>query len=121
MPPLSGFIGKLLILDAVRDMSEVWLVWSVILITSLVAILGFAQAGSVIFWKTAAPEPVPDDTEPAPSAPPQPVLPILACFAMLAGLVALSVFAGPAMGYIEATATQLHNPGSYISAVLGHR
>ncbi|SEK27363.1 multisubunit potassium/proton antiporter, PhaD subunit [Roseovarius azorensis] len=121
MPPLSGFIGKLLILDAVRDMSEVWLVWSVILITSLVAMLGFAQAGSVIFWKTETPEPAPDETEPTHTAPPQPTLPVVACFAMLASLVALSVFAGSAMGYIEATADQLHDPANYISTVLRQR
>ncbi len=121
MPPLSGFIGKLLILDAVREMSEVWLVWAVILITSLVAILGFAQAGSVLFWKTETPEPVPDEEELRPTVPPQTALPLAACFAMLAGLVALSVFAGPAMRYIEATAGQLHDPATYISAVLGQR
>jgi multicomponent K+:H+ antiporter subunit D len=38
---------------------------------------------------------------------------------MLGAVIALSVFAGPMMGYIEATATQLHAPGGYIAAVLG--
>ncbi len=112
MPPLSGFVGKLLILDAVRGMDEVWLIWAVILGTSLVAIVGFGQAGSAIFWKVA-PE---TGEEPAPA--PQPALPLVACFVMLGGIVALSVLAGPVMGYIEATAVQLHTPEGYIAAVL---
>jgi multicomponent K+:H+ antiporter subunit D len=112
MPPLSGFIGKLLILDAVRGMDEVWLIWAVILATSLVAILGLSQAGSAIFWKLA-PE---TGEEPAPA--PQPALPLVACFAMLGAIVALSALAGPVMDYIDATALQLHAPEGYIAAVL---
>ena len=112
MPPLSGFVGKLLILDAVREMDQVWLIWGVILSTSLVAILGLGQAGSAIFWKLAP------ETGDEPEPEPQPALPMVACFAMLGGIVALSVLAGPVMGYIEATAQQLHAPESYIAAVL---
>ena len=114
MPPLSGFIGKLLILDATRDMGQVWLIWGAILATSLVAILGLVQAGSVVFWKTAAPE-----ADPVPEPPGQPALPLVACFALLAGIAALSVFAGPVMAYLDATAAQLHAPAAYIAAVLG--
>ncbi len=124
MPPLSGFIGKLLILDAVRDMPEVWLIWSVILVTSLVGILGFAQAGSAIFWKTTTPDPIPEDADTdatSVAAPRSPALPLLASFTLLAGIVALSVFAGPVTGYVEATADQIHTPSGYIDAVLGQR
>jgi len=111
LPPLSGFIGKLLILDATRDMADVWLIWGAILVTSLVAVLGFAQAGSVVFWKV-------DARETAAQGPPQPALPMVAAFGLLAGIVALAVFAGPVMGYLEATAAQLHAPAGYIAAVL---
>ena len=124
MPPLSGFIGKLLIMDAVRDMPEVWLIWSVILVTSLVGILGFAQAGSAIFWKTTTPDPIPEDadTDATPVAAPRaPAMPLLASFTLLAGIIALSVFAGPVTGYVEATADQIHTPSGYIDAVLGQR
>jgi multicomponent K+:H+ antiporter subunit D len=114
MPPLSGFIGKLLILDATRDMGQVWLIWGAILVTSLVAILGLAQAGSLVFWKTAAPAP-----DPVPTPSPQPALPLVACCTLLAGIAALSVFAGPVMRYLDATAAQLHAPAAYIAAVLG--
>ncbi|MBE0452638.1 monovalent cation/H+ antiporter subunit D [Roseovarius autotrophicus] len=114
MPPLSGFLGKLLILDATRHMEAVWLIWAAILATSLVAILGLAQAGSVVFWKTT------DSADSAGTPPaPQPALPLVACFTLLGGIVALAVFAGPVMRYLEAMAAQLHAPAAYIAAVLG--
>lgn len=53
MPPLSGFLGKLLVLDATRDAGLV-LIWSTILVTSLITIVGFAMAGSTVFWKAHA-------------------------------------------------------------------
>ncbi|MGR3460211.1 MAG: monovalent cation/H+ antiporter subunit D [Roseovarius sp.] len=111
LPPLSGFVGKLLILDATRDTADVWLIWGAVLATSLVAVLGFAQAGSTVFWK-------PDGSEAAEASAPHPALPLVAAFGLLAGIVALSVFAGPVMGYLEATAAQLHAPAAYIAAVL---
>ncbi|MFN2310308.1 MAG: Na+/H+ antiporter subunit E, partial [Gammaproteobacteria bacterium] len=112
MPPLSGFIGKLLILDAVRDLDAVWLIWAVVLGTSLVAMLGLAQTGSAVFWK-----PLPDaDAAPiaAPASTPPVALPMVAACAILGAIVALSVLAGPVMRYVEATAAQLHAPGGYI-------
>ena len=108
MPPLSGFIGKLLVMDALRD--QMALVWSVILVTSLITILGFARAGSTLFWKAHASAP----QEPAQHAP-QP-LAFVSVFALLAGLVALTVFAGPIIGWLEDTATGLHDPAAYIAA-----
>ncbi len=59
MPPLSGFLGKLLVMDAVRSHPLVWTIWAVILITSLVAVVGFARAGSALFWKTLPPAQTP--------------------------------------------------------------
>lgn len=120
MPPFSGFIGKLLILDSVRAHDMMWLIWTVVLVGSLLAILGLAQAGSRVFWKTeagATPEPdtaLPDPGELTPLA-----LPATAVGALIAGIIALTVFAGPATRYLEATAAQLYTPKNYIDAVYG--
>jgi multicomponent K+:H+ antiporter subunit D len=105
MPPLSGFIGKLLILDAFR--AEAPLVWSVVLVASFLMILGFARAGSLIFWK-----PVPESP---PAAKPEP-LAFAATFALLAALAALTIFAGPITDWLTATAEALHAPQAYIDA-----
>lgn len=114
LPPLSGFIGKLQILDAARDSAfGVW-IWAVILVTSLMGIVGFGRAGSVLFWKSASAEGV-IEVEGAN----WPVLPIIAASGMLVALVALTVFAAPIMDYLDGTAGQLFDTTDYIRAVLG--
>ncbi len=129
MPPLSGFIGKLLVMDGARDtdqMAQAWpLIWAVILIASLVAVVGFARAGSLIFWKPPEPEsPPPAGDTPTPQGEPRPepgpatALPFVAVFGLLGGLIVLTVFAGPVTNYAAATAGQLFEPAIYIDAVL---
>lgn len=110
MPPLSGFIGKLLVMWSALESAQWVLIWTVILVTSLIAIAGMAQAGSLIFWKAEA-------VGPAAPAQPEP-LSLTAIAALLAGLVALTAFAGPIITYTDATAAQLHQPGAYTEAVL---
>lgn len=121
MPPLSGFLGKLLVLDATRnDVLANW-IWAVVLAGSLITILGMARAGSQLFWKGHG---LPARTAEEPGELPPPAVPVarlpfVACFGLLSGLVALTVFAGPATRYAEATAAQLFTPTAYIETVLG--
>jgi multicomponent K+:H+ antiporter subunit D len=121
MPPFSGFLGKLLILDALRDTAGATLAWWAILATSLVAILGFAQGGSAVFWKTAPPAPGGAAAADAAAGPALPALPVAAALALAAAIVALTVLAGPVMDYMAATAAQLYAPDGYIAAVLAAR
>ncbi|PKR59968.1 monovalent cation/H+ antiporter subunit D [Thalassospira lohafexi] len=114
MPPLSGFIGKLQILDASRDSDAMVWIWSVILVTSLMCIIGFGRAGSVLFWKSASAE-----GEIVVEGAKWPVLPIIAACGMLGGLFALTVFAGPISSYLNGTADQIFDTSQYIRAVLG--
>ena len=118
MPPLSGFVGKLLVLDALRDQS--WWVWgwSFVLVTSLIAVLGFARAGSALFWKPEdANAPPADDFQVTPGA--ASGLGGAALAIMLALIVALTLLSGPATRYTAATAAQLFNPVVYVHAVMG--
>ena len=108
-PPLSGFVGKLLVMDALRG--DMVMVWPVILVGSFLMILGFARAGSHVFWK-----PVAILTEPAAHRP-EP-LAFVAVFVLIGGLALLTVFAGPVTAWLDATAAGLHDPAAYIGAVL---
>jgi multicomponent K+:H+ antiporter subunit D len=92
MPPLSGFIGKLLVMDALRD--NLALIWTVILVSSFLMVLGFA---------------VTTDHRAEPLA-------FVAAGGLLAGLVLLTVFAGPVMAWLDITAAALHAPDAYIAA-----
>ena len=104
MPPLSGFVGKLLILDAWRD--HAFAVWSAILVSSFLMILGLARAGSNLFWK---PEGAATKAKAEPLA-------LLATLGLVAALVALTVLAGPVTDWLAGTAEALHDPAAYIAA-----
>ncbi len=125
MPPLSGFIGKLLVLDASRGAPDATAVWAVILIGSFVTIVGLARAGTLIFWKSydaqlnIEPEPAEEDVGPQTAPEPYPGLAFTSVFGAVLGLVLLTLFAGPALEYAGGTAAQLFTPDDYISAVLG--
>ncbi len=113
LPPLSGFPGKLLILDAVRSAPGGWWIWGFILGTTVVALLGFARAGSTLFWKSAA---TPGLIRAA--APVAPVASPMVVVALLAVMVALTVAGGPASAYLDRTAAQIYAPTSYIGGVM---
>jgi len=101
LPPLSGFIGKLLVLQS-ADAAAV--VWPVVLGASFLMIIGLARCGSSLFWRAAGP------IRPVPAA--QLAIP----FVMLAALAALSVFAGPVTDWAAGTAAALADPAAYIAA-----
>ena len=128
MPPLSGFLGKLLVLDALRAPGVMGWAWSAVLIGSLLTIVGLARAGSTLFWKsTSVPvltgesqlhtEPETGDLPPPPPPPAGPAE-VAPAVAVLIVLGALAVFAGPVAGYLEATSEQIFDRAGYIAAVL---
>jgi multicomponent K+:H+ antiporter subunit D len=118
MPPLSGFLGKLLVLDALRAPGEIAWAWTAILAGSLLTIVGFARAGSILFWKsTADGVAVAEAPGVAPGTPARPaeLAPTMLAVGVLAGL---AVFAGPVAAYLEDTSTQLFDRAGYVGAVL---
>ena len=133
LPHLSGFLGKLAIMQSVHATDGAVTIWAVILVTSLMAIVGLSRAGSTVFWKSGA---TPEQPPSPPPAPPRgtwvepdeeiqnigdatsPALALVATGALITGMVALTVFAGPVMRYTDATARQIVDPAPYIEAVL---
>jgi multicomponent K+:H+ antiporter subunit D len=117
LPPLSGFIGKILILDA--TLSSPWLawVWSVLLVSSIAVIFGMARAGSVLFWKSGSTGAEAIDVSPEIGAGIR--LGVVAM--LLAATVLLSALAGPATRLTAGTAGDLLARDRYVDAVLGQR
>ncbi|NMN58939.1 multicomponent K+:H+ antiporter subunit D [Xanthobacter sp. SG618] len=109
LPPLSGFIGKVMILQAVRT-SAIWpWIWAAILGASLLTTFGFARAGSVLFWASG----------PVSERKPLPALPGLAAvMLLLAAIVGWALAAGPATQALSLAARQALDRNSYIEAVL---
>lgn len=115
LPPLSGFVGKFLILRAAVDQP---VVWTVILVSAFLALVTLAHAGSRLFFSPVSASP----TQASVLQEPAGVRLEVTAIAGLLGLILLLTFAaGPAYDYTRATAAQLANPKIYIQAVLGGR
>ena len=114
LPPLSGFIGKLLILSASFSEPQVVWIWATVLISSLIAVVGFSRAGSIVFWKAHS-----DTVPPGEEVLQRPAtLSYVAVGGLIALLIAHTVLAGSMQRYMTAVSAQLFAPEPYISTVL---
>lgn len=119
LPPMSGFVGKVAMLNAllnplglsssagVRPGAAGWLLFALMIATGLLALIALTRAGIRHFWAT-------HDR----AAPQLRMLEGLPIAVLLAACVALTVLAGPVMRFTQATADALHSPGTYIRAVM---
>jgi len=112
LPPLPGFIGKLMLLEAASGHAWQAGVWTVVLGVGFLTMVGLARAGSVLFWHVR--EDLPAATSSGSSA-----KLLTATLALLAATVAMSVFAAPIQRYTAAAAQQLGDRDAYARAVLG--
>ena len=120
LPPLSGFVGKFLILRAALGHQAAPWVLGTVLGCGLMGLMAMARSGSLIFYR--ATEPGPEGTsegDAQPSALPLGVRGLAPVAALLALAVAMTICAGPLSDYTRATAEQLLHPAGYIQAVLG--
>lgn len=116
LPPSSGFIGKILILNAALAQQLAPPVWGILLAGTLIILVGLARAGSIVFWKTDRQAPALAVAAAGPSAP----LRCTVAVVWLIGATALMVaFGAPATDYARATARQLFDTAAYREAVLG--
>lgn len=109
IPPLSGFLSKLFILEAARTGAQVLLLWPLILGATFLMMIALSRAGSRMFWHTF--DGKPNETT-------HPMWQHASVMMLLVGAVALTVFANSVSQYTDAIATQLATPADYISTVL---
>jgi len=113
LPPLPGFIGKLMILEAATHHAWQVAVWVVVLGVGFLTLVGLARAGSVLFWHMRPDLARQGDAGASPAL-------VGATMLLLLATVAMSVFAAPLQRYAEAAALQLLDRRAYARAVLGH-
>ena len=99
IPPFSGFIGKLLTLQAAHAGAEMLWAWPTILISSLIAIIALSRGGTTLFWRRSS-----DKTEAEPASHWQ----VAAVCLLLLAAPLMVVFGGPLTQYTEQAAQQLH-------------
>jgi multicomponent K+:H+ antiporter subunit D len=112
LPPLSGFLGKALILDASATATAMPWIWGIILGSGLLALLALSRAGIIVFWVVDPDDDMLVDTAWRSRA-------FVPAAGLIAVVIAISAFAGPLTRYTGATAGQLLAPEAYIDAVLG--
>jgi multicomponent K+:H+ antiporter subunit D len=112
MPPLSGFIGKIMLLNsAATDTEAAWL-WGIVLGSSLAVLMALSRSGSTFFWRTE--DPVTDTARASGWA-------LAAIIGLLSMSILLSGFGASVMQYTNALAHQVLTPGLYIDAVQTHQ
>jgi len=111
LPPLPGFIGKLMILEAALPHASAAAVWVVVLAVGFLTLVGLARAGSILFWSVR-------HEMPSAACGASPRL-VLATVVLLGFSVAMSAFAEPLKRYTDAAAAQLLDRRAYAEAVLG--
>ena len=112
LPPFAGFLGKLMLLTAVRDSGQATAIWSVLLLAGLLLMLALAKKGGRLFW-------VRSPTHPPISAQPVGWRRATAVILLVSPVLLLALFARPVADYAARAAAQLHDPQAYITAVLG--
>ncbi|ACE84849.1 monovalent cation/H+ antiporter subunit D [Cellvibrio japonicus] len=109
LPPLSGFIGKLLLLSAADTGVAVIPLWVILLVGSLVTLMALSRSGSTFFWRTDASE--------SPTVVAADKGALLAVVLLLGFSLLLSVAGAPLLDYTRALAQQQLAPDNYIQAV----
>lgn len=121
LPPFSGFLGKVFILQASAGHAYQGLIIGIILLVSLISIIGFTRVGFILFWRATKPE---DDVNrpeyAAYQALPETSPPrnAQAIYVLLGVLVAYVIWAGPSYQYLATTSAQLKNPVLYQQQIL---
>ncbi|MFC6670460.1 monovalent cation/H+ antiporter subunit D [Marinobacterium aestuariivivens] len=109
MPPLSGFVGKVMLMKSALAVREMQWFWPVLLGSSLLALIALSRAGSNLFWNINGEKPVATAVNPAQ---------LTAAVLLLSTPVLMSLFGGPLTELTDATARQLHDVPVQISGVL---
>ncbi|TWI03022.1 multicomponent K+:H+ antiporter subunit D [Luteimonas cucumeris] len=114
LPPLSGFVGKLLLLAAVPAGATTLWIWLAVLGTGFMTLVGLARAGTRLFWRVEpASETRTGGDAVLPHAPAR-ALETAATVLLLGYGVAMVLAAAPILRYLQATATQLQVPADYV-------
>ena len=106
LPPLSGFLGKVLILKSVDSGAPMAWLWGVLLVGSFLTILAYSRAGSIVFWRTIDGHVDARESLSGTTA--------VAAALLTALSVVIVVLANPINAYTEATAAQLLDTSAYL-------
>ena len=120
LPPLSGFVGKLLILSSALDHDQFFWILSFVLVSGLLLIIAVARSGSLLFYNVLPKEtchtvngkevcPIPEHIKLKGAS---------SVVGLLGVAVILVIFANPVTSFTDSVAKQLVNKQEYGEQVL---
>jgi multicomponent Na+:H+ antiporter subunit D len=139
IPPFSGFLGKVALIEAGTSDGSVlaWILVAGSVVTSLLTLYVVARIWTKGFWRPRADAPEGELSDSAPSAlidesddiafderadvGRMPVAMVIPTALMVAAGLALTVWAGPIFGFTDRAATDIIDRDIYVSSVLGGR
>lgn len=110
MPPLSGFFGKVMVLNSALTHPWFAAILSVVLVSGLMMIIAVCRAGSLLFYSV--------QKGTSPHASPLNKSAFIAVVLLLLVSPLMVIFAKPLTVMSSQTASQLYNEQAYINAVL---
>jgi multicomponent K+:H+ antiporter subunit D len=109
LPPLSGFIAKFALIDALFSHVVIapahWVMITLIILSGLATMIAMTRAGIDLLW-------TPGEDSPSRLS----VIEVTPIGLLLAVCLALMLAAGPVMDFMQATAATLYDPQGYIDA-----
>lgn len=119
IPPLSGFVAKLSLVEAGMS-AQAWLVVAISLIASFLTLFSMTRIWAGVFWHPAErSDDQPSDTRITNGAIGGPALMMLPTMALVACSLAVSLYAAPLYSLAERASIEILNQSAYIQAVLG--
>ncbi|WP_210546285.1 monovalent cation/H+ antiporter subunit D [Rhodoferax sp. PAMC 29310] len=112
LPPLPGFLGKLMVLQSAAATPAQGWVWAVVLSAGFLTLIGLARAGSILFWQV-----LPINNQMSNSGGSWRLT--SATLGLLGLSLVLATGASPLKRYTDAAAVQLADHTGYAQAVLG--
>jgi multicomponent K+:H+ antiporter subunit D len=102
LPPFSGFLGKLVVLQSAGGTEHVSWVWAAILISSLITIVALSRAGTTLFWRHA---PVREESDESDAS----VWQISGALVLLVASPLIALFGNSFVQYTNEAAAHLHD------------
>ena len=112
LPPLSGFAGKLMILEAAPVSASGFWLWGTMLAATLVMLIMMSRTGSKMIWHTLQGKPN-DQSAPMGKR--------IAIGVLLSLSLVLTIFANPIRDYTDAVAEQLLDTQTYPNNIIPKR
>lgn len=107
LPPTSGFVGKVNLMQAVSSTVEAVWVWPALLISGLLTITALSRSGTTIFWRTTG-----DVIAQSRAG----VMPMVAVGGLLLISIVFSFAGDPVLSFMSDTAQQLADSTAYLEA-----